>query len=107
MSPPVQLLALNWLLDKPPSTIHRICADRVFHRGDKHQSLRADKVAKSHEEVIWQFIPNTEELSDSEVGVSVDMDLACRGASMVVDIRANYVSTCYRYRVFISVDIKR
>jgi tRNA ligase len=75
MSPPVRLLALNWSLDKPSSTIHRICGDRVLQRGDKHQSLRANKVSKSHEEVIWQFITNTEELSNAEVDVSVDMEL--------------------------------
>jgi tRNA ligase len=74
MKPPVRLFALNWSLDKPYSTIHRICGDRVFQRGDKHQTLHADTVAKSHEEVIWTFITGTEELADSEVDASVDMD---------------------------------
>ncbi|KAH7922921.1 hypothetical protein BV22DRAFT_1197072 [Leucogyrophana mollusca] len=72
--PPVRLLALNWALDRPPAMIHRICGDRVLTRGDNHQSLRADTVAKSHEDIIWQFIHTTEELSDSEVDKIIDMD---------------------------------
>lgn len=44
-------------------------------RGDKHQSLRADKVGKSHENVIWQFIRDREELADSEVDASIEMDV--------------------------------
>ncbi|KIJ58824.1 hypothetical protein HYDPIDRAFT_33787 [Hydnomerulius pinastri MD-312] len=75
INPPVRLFALNWALDKPPATIHRICGDRVFNRGDRHQTLRADTTAKSHEDVIWQFIRSTEELADTEVDVSVDMDV--------------------------------
>ncbi|KII91379.1 hypothetical protein PLICRDRAFT_105688 [Plicaturopsis crispa FD-325 SS-3] len=74
MTPPVRLFALNWSLDKPQSTIHRVCGDRVLLRGDNHQSLRADK-AKSHEEVIWKFITQAEDFSDSEVDASVDIDL--------------------------------
>jgi len=50
--PPVRLLALNWSLDQPQATIHRICGDRVFMRG-RHQALRADTLAKAHEDVIW------------------------------------------------------
>ncbi|KAG2143593.1 RNA ligase-domain-containing protein [Suillus clintonianus] len=75
MNPPVRLLALNWSLDRPQATIHRICGDRVFARGDKHQTLRADTLAKAHEYVIWQFIRNSEELADEEVDVSIEMDL--------------------------------
>ncbi|KAL1719118.1 RNA ligase-domain-containing protein [Schizophyllum commune] len=75
MSPPVRLLALNWALDKPNATIHRICGDRIMARGENHQTLRADK-AKSHEDVLWMFINNTQELSDTEVDAVVDMDMA-------------------------------
>ena len=67
MSPRVRLLALNWALDKPPARIHRICGDRVMDRGDNHQTLRADNVAKTHEGVIWKFINSTEELAEDEV----------------------------------------
>jgi tRNA ligase len=74
-SPPVRLLALNWSLDQPLSTIHRICGDRVLHRGENHQSLRADTKAKAHEDVIWQFITGTEELAESEVDASIEMEL--------------------------------
>lgn len=75
MDPPVRLLALNWSLDRPQATIHRICGDRVFARGDKHQTLRADTLTKAHEDVIWQFIRSSEELADQEVDVSIEMDI--------------------------------
>jgi tRNA ligase len=75
MDPPVRLLALNWSLDRPQATIHRICGDRVFARGDNHQTLHADTLAKAHEDVIWQFIRNSEELVDKEVDVSIEMDI--------------------------------
>lgn len=55
--------------------VHRICGDRVVHRGDNHQSLLADAEAKKHEEVIWMFINQTEELEDNEVDEIVDMDI--------------------------------
>jgi len=72
---PTRLLALNWAVaEKPQATIHRICGDRVTHRGDNHQTLRAD-AAKSHEEVIWMFINTTEELTRSEVDAIVGMDM--------------------------------
>ncbi|KAF8555611.1 hypothetical protein OG21DRAFT_1507500 [Imleria badia] len=73
--PPVRLLALNWTLDQPRATILRVCGDRIADRGDKHQTLRADKVGKLHEEVIWQFIQRTEELADSEVDTSIEMNI--------------------------------
>src|SRR6267154_821168 len=74
MNPHVRLLALNWALDRPQAIIHRICGDRVFSRGDKHQTLRADTKAKAHEDVIWQFLHDSEELADKEVDVSIEMD---------------------------------
>ncbi|KAF8837968.1 hypothetical protein BDN67DRAFT_972227 [Paxillus ammoniavirescens] len=75
MDPPVRLLALNWTLDKPFPTIHRICGDRVFSRGDRHQSLRADKEGKLHEDVIWQFLRQAEELADNEVDATIEIDI--------------------------------
>ncbi|EGN92568.1 hypothetical protein SERLA73DRAFT_99105 [Serpula lacrymans var. lacrymans S7.3] len=75
MDPPVRLLALNWALDEPPATIQRICGDRVFSRGDNHQSLRADKITKSHEDAIWQFLKGYEELSDNEMDVTIEMNV--------------------------------
>ena len=75
MSPPVRLLSLYWSLDKPPAIIHRVCGDRVMERGENHQTLRADPVSKGHEEAIWMFINNTEELSDEEVDEVIDMDV--------------------------------
>jgi tRNA ligase len=73
---PVRLLALNWSLDKPPSTIHRICADRIQSRGANHQTLRADlSASKSHEDVVWMFINTTEELASSEVDECIEMEL--------------------------------
>ncbi|KAF8799416.1 hypothetical protein BYT27DRAFT_7263948 [Phlegmacium glaucopus] len=74
-SDPVRLLALNWSLDLPRATIHRICGDRVQERGDNHQSLRADTSTKSHEEVIWMFINSTQELTLSEVDNVIEMEL--------------------------------
>ncbi|KAJ7594862.1 RNA ligase-domain-containing protein [Mycena floridula] len=75
MSPPVRLLALNWSLDKPRSTIHRICGDRVLVRGDNHQSLHGDSKTMAHEDVIWQFITNSQELAPAEVDATIEMDL--------------------------------
>ncbi|KDQ53731.1 hypothetical protein JAAARDRAFT_182862 [Jaapia argillacea MUCL 33604] len=75
ISPPVRLLALSWTFDIPPAMVHRICGDRVLARGDKHQTLRADTLAKTHEEVIWKFLSEAEELSDDEVDVSVEMNI--------------------------------
>jgi len=56
--------------------VHRVCADRVISRGENHQSLIADSSeARSHEEVLWMFINNTQELETGEVDASVEMDL--------------------------------
>ena len=72
---PVRLLALNWNLEKPLAMVHRLCADRVFSRGENHQTLRADTVAKYHEDVIWQFIRDREELAVNEVNDIIDMEV--------------------------------
>lgn len=75
MHPPVRLLALDWSSDLPPATVHRICGDRIVARGDNHQSLHADAAGKSHEEVVWMFLRDKEELLDNEVDESVEMDV--------------------------------
>jgi tRNA ligase len=69
------VLALQWSTSVAPlATIHRICADRVLHRGANHQSLLPDANNKSfHEDIIWQFIRSSEELEDGEVDEVVDM----------------------------------
>lgn len=78
-SPPVRLLALNWSLTHtslPIPTIHRICSDRILGRGTNHQSLLADpSTARKHEEVVWQFIRQSEELGEGEVDAVVEMDV--------------------------------
>ena len=55
--------------------VHRVCGDRIFSRGENHQTLRADTVTKQHEDVIWQFIHNREELAINEVDDIIDMEL--------------------------------
>ncbi|KAG8216296.1 RNA ligase-domain-containing protein [Butyriboletus roseoflavus] len=74
--PPVRLLALYWTLDQPRATIFRVCENRISDRGDKHQTLQFDKVGKSHEDVIWQFLHDTEKLADSEVDASIKMNVS-------------------------------
>ncbi|TFK17845.1 hypothetical protein FA15DRAFT_710412 [Coprinopsis marcescibilis] len=76
-SPPVRLLALHFdITSKPPATIHRICSERIFKRGENHQTLRPDPTSKGfHEEVVWQFIGSSEELAPDEVDGVVDMDV--------------------------------
>lgn len=74
-NPPVRLLALNWAFEQPLATIHRICSDRVYDRGGKHQTLHADVHGKSHESVIWQFIEQREELEECEVDAVIEMDI--------------------------------
>lgn len=74
-NPPVRLLALNWALEQPVATIHRICSDRVYNRGENHQTLQADARGKSHEEVIWQFLEQREELEEGEVDEVIEMDI--------------------------------
>ncbi|EJD05579.1 uncharacterized protein FOMMEDRAFT_78648 [Fomitiporia mediterranea MF3/22] len=75
MKVPVRLIALYWPLEKPPAMIHRICSDRVLERGDNHQTLRPDKHVRHHEQAVWMFIQNAEELDDGEVDEVVEMDV--------------------------------
>ena len=70
-----RLLALNWALEGPSATIHKICSDRVCGRGGNHQTLQADVHGKSHEEVIWRFIKEREELEEGEVHEVIEMDI--------------------------------
>jgi tRNA ligase len=74
-NPPVRLIALNWAFEQPLATIHRICSDRIYDRGEKHQTLHADVGGKSHEDVIWQFIEQREELEEREVDAVIEMDI--------------------------------
>jgi tRNA ligase len=84
IDPPVRLLALNWSIDQPLAIVHRILSDRIVGRGKNHQALHADTTsARSHEEVIWMFIKNMEELGSDEVDVIVDMDLTQTPAEML------------------------
>ena len=70
-APPAHLLALHWpLADLPRATLHRLCAERIAARGDRHQTLHAG----AHERVLWQFLDNAEELRDAEVDAVVSMD---------------------------------
>ncbi|KAI0360295.1 hypothetical protein OH77DRAFT_1470048 [Trametes cingulata] len=91
--PPAALLALNWSFDLPLSTIHRICGDRIVQRGDKHQTLVADTQGKSHEEVLWQFLKNAEELTDGEVDAVVTMDVE----ENLEDALTRAVDACVKY----------
>lgn len=83
----VRLLALYWdASSQPPSAIFNICAERVRARGANHQTLRADPTAPPagtrpsaasivHQDVIWKFIRESEELLPSEVDGVIDMPL--------------------------------
>ena len=74
-NPPVRLLALNWAFEQPLSTIHLICSERVYDRGEKHQTLHADAHGKSHEDVLWKFIEQRQELEEHEVDEVIEMDI--------------------------------
>lgn len=78
MHPPVRLLALNWTLDRPLSEIHRTLADRILARGANHQTLHGDAAAKSHEDVLWQFLRESEPLGDDdgEADATIEMDVS-------------------------------
>jgi len=76
MNPPVRLLALNWSLDQPYAVIHRICADRILMRGADHQTLHGDATDKSHEDVLWRFLRDTEPLGDGEADATIEMDIS-------------------------------
>lgn len=74
-----RLVALYWNTkadDTDPTTIHKICGDRVFARGDNHQTLRVRKDASDHEDIVWQFLFNSEELAPAEVDDIVEMNIA-------------------------------
>lgn len=71
---PIKSVALYWGFNLPHVTIHRICADRVLNRGENHQTLRGDET-KAHEDVIWQFIGTSQELSVNEVNHVIDMNI--------------------------------
>ena len=59
--PRIRTVALAWQLDRVPlNTLHRICADRIMERGERHQSLRADTAgaagSRDHETILWRFL---------------------------------------------------
>ncbi|KAF8632510.1 hypothetical protein AX15_001843 [Amanita polypyramis BW_CC] len=84
--PRVRLLSLFWnVSSQQPSTVFRICAERVHTRGTNHQTLRANPDVPVHrsgtgsetyESVIRKFIHESEELSPSEVDAIIEMDLS-------------------------------
>ncbi|KXN82196.1 tRNA ligase 1 [Leucoagaricus sp. SymC.cos] len=76
-NPRARLVALNWSLSGiAPSTVHRICSDRIVSRGENHQTLVSNTSSpKSHEDVLWMFINGYEELTPREVNEIVDMEL--------------------------------
>jgi tRNA ligase len=47
----------------------------VFARGDNHQTLRANTEGKEHEDVIWQFLSRSEELTPAEADDIIDMEV--------------------------------
>lgn len=50
--------------------VHRVMCDRIVARGDNHQTLLADNTdARSHEDVIWQFVGKAEDFDPEEEGV--------------------------------------
>jgi tRNA ligase len=72
-------------MDQSRAIVHRICRDRIVNRGDSHQTLRVDTSgARSHEEVLWMFINNTEDLTPAEVDAVIDMKI---GESLAEAVR--------------------
>jgi tRNA ligase len=41
-----------------------------------NRSLHGDADAKSHEDVLWQFLRNTEPLDDDEADEAIEMDIS-------------------------------
>lgn len=54
--------------------IHRFISERIVERGDNHQKLKADVENKGHEDVIWMFLKQRQELKEDEVDEVVDME---------------------------------
>lgn len=53
----IRRVALVFTIDKlPGNLIHRVCSDRILHRGNRHQSLRADPESSAHEMVLEKFL---------------------------------------------------
>ncbi|KAG8844328.1 hypothetical protein FRB96_003087 [Tulasnella sp. 330] len=71
---PIKILALNWAFTLPTATIARICSDRVYGRGENHQSLRGND-SRSHESVIWKFLDDAQELSSNEADEIIEMSI--------------------------------
>ncbi|RXW16814.1 hypothetical protein EST38_g9030 [Candolleomyces aberdarensis] len=79
---PVRLIALNWdIHSQAPALVHRICSERIWNRGERHQTLvpdvGGDRGGKTHhEEVVWMFLNSAEELTGDEVDDVVEMEIA-------------------------------
>lgn len=78
--PTVRLVALDWsssITSQPAALVHRVCAERIINRGSNHQTLRADtSSARKHEDVVWMFLEQLQELTDGEVDDVVEMSVS-------------------------------
>ena len=61
---------------RPSAEIHRTCAVRILAHGANPMTLHGDVDAKSHEDVLWQFLRNTEPLNDGEADETIEMDIS-------------------------------
>ena len=50
-------------------------SDRIIARGENHQALVGDVVTRSHEEILWMFLKQVEELEEDEVDEIVEMGI--------------------------------
>ena len=54
-------------------------SDRIIARGENHKALVGDAVTRSHEDVLWMFLNQVEELEEDEVdeivGLGVEYSL--------------------------------
>lgn len=57
----VRKIALAFTVSKVAGNlVHNTCADRIAHRGERHQSLRADTETMAHEAVLSKFLTEFE-----------------------------------------------
>ncbi len=64
------------LVHRPSAEIYRTCADHILTRGANHQTLHGDADAKSHEDVLWQSLRNTEPFNDGKVDETIEMGIS-------------------------------
>ena len=79
-----RLSSLNCSFDVPPTTVHRICGDRILARGDKHQSLIADET-KAHKDMLWQFLRSAEDKIFGSNSLMVARNLRASALSMSIE----------------------